>query len=168
MAKIKRSQFTTYMNITPESPAITESETATYALIGDGVSKAEIAMNAKTTEEQYIAEDSGSTSLDSYAPNMPVEMTAKLGDAVFGFIDQLRIDRAIAGEAETTIVNVWQYETGTPPSYPAEEQKVAISFEDFGGDAGAGIKEKYTINFVGAPVVGTFVITAGAEAFTAT
>jgi hypothetical protein len=156
MAKVKRSQFQTYLNTTPESPAVLASATATYKLIGDGVSAAEIAMNAKTTDEQYIGEDSGSKSVDSYAPNMPVEMTAKLGDPVFEFIDQLRIDRAIAGEAETTIVNVWHYETGSTPSWPAEEQKVSISFDSFGGDAGVGIKEKYTINFVGTPAAGNF------------
>jgi hypothetical protein len=156
MAKIKRSEIQTFLNTTPESPHILASALATYALIGDGVVSGEIDMGPKTTEEQFIAEDTASISIDSYSPKFPVEQTAIVGDAVFNFVDQLRLDRAILGDAETDIVNVWMYETPTSTAYPAEQQKVAISVEDVGGDGGAPVKLNYTINFVGNPVAGMY------------
>lgn len=159
MAKIKRSQIKTFMDITPSS-------TATYKLISDGVTTGKINMNPKTTEETYIGEDSATITVDSYAPTMPVEATAVSGDDVFDFIDGLRIARAVLDDAETTIVNVWLYETAVSPGvYPAEQQAVSIQIDDFGGDGGQAAKVNYTINYIGDPVVGTF--TVATSTFTA-
>ena len=167
MTKIKSSQALTYLNVTPESPHVLGSALATYALLGPGVTKADIGMNPETTDEQFIGEDSGTSSLDSYGPTMPISQTAILGDEAFNFIDQLRLDLAILGDAETDIVNAWAYETEVSPGvYPAEQQKVAISVEDIGDAAGSPIALNYTISYVGAAVVGTCVIATGA--FTAT
>lgn len=166
MAKVKRSEIQTFLNVTPESPHIMESEEATYALLGDGVVTGTINMNPKNTTETYIAEDNANTSVDSYAPTIPVEQTAKVGDSVFDYVDQLRLDRAILGDTETDIVNVWAYETGGPTAYPAEQQKVSISVEDFGGDGGMPVKINFAINFIGDPIPGTF--NATTKVFTAT
>lgn len=149
MAKIKRSEVMTFMDITPSS-------TATYKLIGDGVTSGAIGYNPKTTEETYIHEDSATITVESYAPTMPVEAVAVSGDSVFDFIDGLRVARATLDDAETTIVNVWAYESGGPTAYPAEKQDVSIQIDEFGGDGGTAVKINYTINFVGDPVVGTF------------
>lgn len=149
MAKIKRSEVMTFMDITPSS-------TATYKLIGDGVTSGAIGYNPKTTEETYIHEDSATITVESYAPTMPVEAVAVSGDSVFDFIDGLRVARATLDDAETTIVNVWAYESGGPTAYPAEEQKVSIQIDEFGGDGGTAVKISYTINFIGDPVAGTF------------
>jgi len=149
MAKIKRSEVMTFMDITPAS-------TATYKLIGDGVTTGAIGYNPKTTEETYIHEDSATITVESYAPTMPVEAIAVSGDEVFEFIDGLRVARATLDDAETTIVNVWAYESGGPTAYPAEEQEVSIQIDEFGGDGGTAVKINYTINFIGDPVVGTF------------
>lgn len=149
MAKIKRSEVMTFMDITPSS-------TATYKLIGDGVTSGAIGYNPKTTEETYIHQDSATITVESYAPTMPVEAIAVSGDDVFEFIDGLRVARATLDDAETTIVNVWAYEAGGPTAYPAEEQKVSIQIDEFGGDGGTAVKISYTINFIGDPVAGTF------------
>jgi hypothetical protein len=149
MAKIKRSEVMTFMDITPAS-------TATYKLIGDGVTSGAIGYNPKTTEETYIHQDSATITVESYAPTMPVEAVAVSGDDVFDFIDGLRVARATLDDAETTIVNVWAYESGGPTAYPAEEQKVSIQIDEFGGDGGTAVKISYTINFIGDPVAGTF------------
>jgi hypothetical protein len=155
--KIKRSQVQSFLNTTPLS-------TATYKLIGDGIVGGSIAMNPKITEETYIHQDSASISVDSYAPKMPVEGSAKAGDDVFEFIDALRRARATLADAETDVVNVWMYETGGPTAYPAEKQPVAISVDEFGGEGGVAAKIKYTINFIGPAVLGTF--NASTKAFT--
>lgn len=149
MAKIKRSQFKSFLNTgTLVSP--------TWSLLGDGVATATINYNPETVEETYIVDDMASIYVDGYAPNFPVEMTAKSGDAVFDFIDGLRKGRSVLNAAETEIVNVWLYRTPALGYYLAEKQAVSVQVDDFGGDGGAAAKLSYTINFVGEPVKGYF------------
>lgn len=152
--KVKRSQVKTFLDTTPAS-------TPTWSLLGDGVVSGKINYNPKTTEETNIHEDSASISVDSYAPAMPAEQTAKFGDEVFDFIDALRRARAVGADAETEIVNVWAYEAAVSGAYPAEKQAVAIAIEDFGGDGGQPVKINYTINYVGDALQGTFNPTTG-------
>lgn len=158
MTKIKRSQVMTFMNTTP-------SGSATYFLIGDGVSSGAIGYNPKVEEVTYIHEDNATTTVESYAPKFPVESIAVSGDEVFEFVDGLRIARAVLADAETDIVNVWAYESGGPTAYPAEKQKVSIQIDEFGGDGGTSTKINYTINFIGDPIAGTFNVST--KAFTA-
>jgi hypothetical protein len=149
MAKVKRSEVATFINTTPEA-------TATYELLGVGVTNAKIAYNPKTTEETYIHEDSATITIDSYAPNMEIEASAVDTDPVFEYVDALRKARAVLSDAETDIVNVWMYETPTTGAYPAEKQNVSIQLEDFGGEGGEAAKINFTINFQGDPILGTF------------
>lgn len=149
VSKVKRSKFATFMNITPEA-------TETYELIGEGVTNAEIGYNAETEEEIYIHQDSGVTDITAYKPTMPVEATAIQGDKVFEFVDKLRINRSVLGDAVTDIVNVWLYQTEQTGAWPAEKQKAAISIDSFGGEGGKPAKIKYTINYQGDPIKGTF------------
>lgn len=153
--KIKRSAVLTYMWTDPPTNTV-------YSLVGDGVVSGKISYKPKTTEEQYITEDSARVSVDSYAPSLPVEMTCKVGDAVFEYIDGLRIARATLEDAETYIFNVWNYKTGGPTACPAEKQLVAIAVEDFGEAGGVPVKLNYTIYFLGDPDPGTFNITTPA------
>lgn len=152
--EVKRSEFATFLNTTP-------SATATYSLVGDGVSSGTVNMNPKTTEEQYIHQDSATKSLDSYAPDMPIEATCKKGDAVYDYVDGLRKARAVGAAAVSDVVNVWLYETATAGAYPAEQQAVSVQVDSFGGDGGVGNKINYTINYQGDPVLGTFNPTTG-------
>ena len=147
--KIKRSQFKSFLNTgTILSP--------TWSLIADGVTTGKVNYNPKTTEETYIDADVASIAVESYAPTMPIEATAKNGDAAFEFIDTLRKGRSILGDAESEVVNVWLYETPALGYYPAEKQTVGIQVDDFGGDGGAATKVNYTINFIGDPVKGFY------------
>lgn len=153
--KIKSSQVKLFLNTTPAAAA-------TYSLIGDGVKSYKINYNPKTSEEHYVHQDTGSTSVDSYAPTVPVEMTAKIGDAAFEFIDTLRKARAVLADAETDIVSVWLYETPTAGAYPAEKQPVSIQIDDLTVEGGVPVKINYTINYLGDAVQGTFNPTSGA------
>ena len=148
--KIKRSLVQTYIDTSGSAGS------ETYFLLGEGVVGGKINMNPKTLEETYINADSASISVESYAPTMPVEQTAIGGDQVFEYIDSLRKTRAVLGDAETTIVNVWAYETGGPSAFPAEQQAVSIQIDDFGGEGGQATKINFTINFIGDAVAGTF------------
>lgn len=156
--KIKSSQVKLFLNTTPES-------TATYSLIGDGVKSFKINYNPKTTEEHYVHQDNGSTSVDSYTPTVPIEMTAKVGDAAFEFIDSLRKARAVGADAETDLVSVWLYETPTAGAYPAERQPVSIQIDDITVEGGTPVSINYTINYVGDKTDGAFNPTT--SAFTA-
>jgi hypothetical protein len=158
MAKIKRSEIQSFLDTTPTT-------TATYVLLGNGVTTGKISYNPKTLEETYVHQDSATITIEAYAPTMPVEQTAITGDPAFEFIDALRIARAVLDAAETHLVNVWMYEAGGPTAYPAERQDVSIQIDDFGGDGGAAVKINYTINFIGDPVPGTF--NASTNVFTA-
>ena len=155
MAKIKRSEVQTFLNTTPLSAA-------TYSLLGDGVKSGKIDYKPKVTDETYIHQDSATITVDSYAPTMPVSQTAIVGDAVFEFVDALRIARATLGDAETDIVNVWMYEAGGPTAYPAEKQVVSIQVDSFGGDGGAAVAIDFTVNFIGDPILGHFNATSKA------
>lgn len=157
MAKIKRSEILTYIDTTPAA-------SETWSLLGSGVTSGLVNLNPKTTEETYISEDNARISVDSYAPTMPVEMTCVTGDAVFEFIDGLRKSRAVLDDAETEIVNVWNYESGGPTAAPAEKQAVSIQIDSWGGDGGQATKINFTINYVGDPVAGTF--NTSSKAFT--
>lgn len=161
-SKIKRSKFRTFVNVTPAAEP-------SYRLMGDGVTDAAIDYSPQITTEQYITEDSGTNSLDAYAPTMPVDATAKLGDEVFAFVDALRKNRAIQDEALTDICNVWLYEDALDlydTVFPAEQQAVVIAVNNFGGAANVANKINYTIHYQGDPVQGTFDIAA--RTFTAT
>ena len=149
VSKVKRSEFMTFMNITPGS-------SATYHIVGEGVTNAEIGYNAETEEEIYIHQDSGVTDITAYKPTMPVEATAVQGDPVFDFVDKLRINRSVLGDAVTDVVNVWLYQEDQSGAWPAEKQTVAISIDSFGGEGGKPAKIKYTINYQGDPQKGTF------------
>lgn len=153
--KVKRSQVKTFLNTgTILSP--------TWSLIGDGVTTGTIQYNPKTSEETYIDQDSASIAVESYAPTMPVEATAKYGDAVFAYIDDLRRGREVLDYTETEIVNVWLYRTPALGYYLAEKQTVSIQIDSFGGDGGAATKINYTLNFISDPVIGSFNPTASA------
>jgi hypothetical protein len=152
---IKRSNFLSYLNTTP-------STTATYAKIGDGINSLKINMNPKVTQEQYISEDSARASVDSYQMEVPVSGKCKFGDAVFTYINTLFLSRATLADAETDMVNVWNFQTGGPTAAPAQKQPVVVAINDFGGDAGAPTSYSYTLHANGAPTTGTFNITTPA------
>jgi hypothetical protein len=148
--KVKRSQIATFVN--------TSSTTgASYQLLGVGVVTGKVAMNPKITEETYIHEDSATKIVESYAPTLPIEMTAHAGEPIFDYIDNLRQNRAVLDDAVTDIVNVNYYQSSNTSGYPAEKQSVAISIEDGpGGDGGSPAKISFTFNYVGNGLSGRF------------
>ena len=156
---VKRSEFKTFLNTGTTLVPI-------WSLVGDGVTSAKISYNPETTKEVFIHQNSGTTEIESYAPNMPIEAKAKDGDAVFDYVDAMRRRRAVLDDAKTEAVNVWLWDTPVSGEYPAEKQQVSIQWEDFGGDGGKAAMGNFTINFIGDPILGTF--DPEAAAFTAT
>jgi hypothetical protein len=153
MTKIKRSQVATYVNAT----GVATSSGTVYSLLGVGVPSATPNMNPKTTEETYVHEDTATISVDSYAPTMPVEMTAYTEDAVFTWLDDIRINRKVLADAESSIVEVRLYATSASGAYPATKQDVSVQIDNgLGGDGGSPAKVNFTFNYMGDPVQGSF------------
>jgi hypothetical protein len=147
--KVKRSLFKTFLNtgtlVTP-----------VWSLINTGVTSATVGYSPKTTEETYVHEDSATFTVDSYAPNMPIEASITNTEAAFEYLDAKRKARAVLGDAETEVVNVWLYKENANGLYLAEKQSVSVQIDNFGGDGGMAVKMNYTLNYIGVPVVGTF------------
>lgn len=148
---MKRSAFVTLINTTPTA------DKPTYAIIGDGVTDLSISYNPQTKTEQFINQDSADTSITGYQPSAPVTQQVKKGDAVFEFVNGLRKSRAIGEEAETTIITVDAFDTAAEENvYPAEQQKVSVQIDTFGGPATDPLSISYTLNYKGDAVAGTF------------
>lgn len=147
---MKRSAFITMIDTTPKG------ESRTYEMIGDGVTDLSITYNPQTRTEQFINQDSADTSVTGYQPNAPVTQQAKKGNLVFEFVNALRKSRSIGEDAETTIVTVDAFEEATEGAYPAEQQKVSVQIDSFGGPASDPLSIGYTLNYKGDAVLGTF------------
>lgn len=158
ITKVKRSQFATFLN--------TGGASEVWSRFGKGVTSQSIAYNPTVNSEQYIDEDSATSSVDAYAPTINTPQTAYAGDPVFEYVDNLRKTRAIGDDAVTDILLVYVYDKSAEGAYTAEKQKVSISVTDFGGDAGSSLSITYDLGFIGDPVGGTAAITGGNVTFT--
>lgn len=134
-----------------------------WSRIGDGITDATINANPEKTTEAYIHESNATTTLERYAPNMPVTGKAKYGDAVFNYILNLWNTRAVGTAAETYILNVEYFKTPvSTDQYPAQKQKVVISIDTPpGGAGGATAQIGYTIDYIGDPTNGLYDVSAG-------
>ena len=157
----KRSAFLLFVNTTPGA------EAGSYALVGDGVTELSISYNAQSSTNQYIHEDTATTTVTGYQPNAPVTSEVVKGDPAFEFINAMRRDLPVGSDAETDIVTVDLFD-GTGDSYPAIKQKVSVQIDSYGGPASDPLSIGYTLNWIGAGESGTFnpetkTFTAGAS-----
>ena len=155
--KIKRNKLAHFINVgTVDEPI--------WARINKGVSELSVSYNPEVTTEQYIGDENASSSIDSYAPNAPVTMTAYKGEPVFEFVDNIRKTRATGEDCRTQLLNVNIYEE-SESKYYAEKQDVLIQIDSFGGEGNVSIE--YTMLYDGDPVQGTVAINEGTVIFTA-
>lgn len=150
MSKIKRSKLAIFLDTSASA------ETPVWSLIGNGVTEQTIAYNPQTSDEIYVHQDTGTTDVESYKPNIPTPMTAIKGDPVFDFVDGLRKTRAIGSDARTKICIVYLYETETSGKFPAEQNECSVQIDDFGGAGGESVTINFTINLIGDPVIGQY------------
>lgn len=150
----KRSLFLMLINTTPKTAS------ATYAVVGDGVTELTVNYNPQTSTEQYIHQDSATTELTGYQPNAPATAQVVKNDPAFQFVNGLRKKRAIGSDAHTDVVLVDKYEIDAAASpdgpFPAERQPVSIQIDSYGGAASDPLSISYTINWRGDGVTGTF------------
>jgi len=146
VARMKQAIF---LNVAPTS-------SADYQLLGKGVSELSIEYNAQTTTEQDIISATASTEITGYQPTAPLSQKVDKGDAVFEFINDIRVKRKVLGDAATDIVLVDLWDTESSGAYPAEKQNVSISIDSYGGPATDPLSISYTVNFRGDSTIGTF------------
>ena len=146
----KRSAFKIFMNTTPKETS------ATYNIIGPGVTELSIAYNPQTSTNQYIHEDVANTDMTGYQPNAPVTGQAVPRDPVFDFVNEMRISLPVGSDAYTdgVLVDVFGKQTGG--AYAAQKQPVSIQIDSYGGAASDPLSIGYTINWRGSGVKGTF------------
>lgn len=159
MAKVKRSEFASFLDTTPAAT------NPTWSRIGDGVTTGMLNYNPEVITETYIHQDTATTTLERYAPALPLEAQCINTDAVFEFIDNLRRTRAVGTSAETDMLLVYMYETPTSTDkYPAELQPVTIQIDSFGGDGGTTNRINFTISFRGSATTGLYDVSANSFA----
>ncbi|MEF9968976.1 MAG: hypothetical protein RSD01_04270 [Ruthenibacterium sp.] len=158
--KIKRSKLAVFLNTG------TTAGKEEWSLVGDGVTEMSIAYNPQTSEVTYINQNSGVTDVESYKPTIATPMTALAGDAVFEFVDSMRMGRKVLSDCMTECLLVYLYKDAVAGGYPAEKNACAIQIDDFGGAGGESAKLNFTLNLQGDAVVGKF--DPVTKAFTAT
>lgn len=146
----KRSAFKIFMNTTPKETS------ASYSIIGPGVTELSIAYNPQTSTNQYIHEDVANTDMTGYQPNAPVTGQAVPGDPVFDFVNEMRINLPIGSDAYTDVVLVDVFGKQSGGAYAAQKQPVSIQIDSYGGSASDPLSIGYTINWRGSGVKGTF------------
>lgn len=155
--KITREQIVTYLNVSP-------SGTASYALLGTGITDYTLSFNPQTTTEKWIINKNATTSLDSYQIAGSVSQKAYFGDEVYDFVNGLRRSASVGGDNETDIIDIDTYDA-TSNAYKAIKYACTVSVTSYGGEADVVIE--YDINYNGDPIKGSVVITSGVPVFTA-
>ena len=146
MDKIKRVKLAHFLN------TATTAE-PTWSRMSKGITELTTSFNPEVTTEKYIGDDNASNSIDSYAPNTPISMTAF----------KIRKTRATGEDCRAQLLNVNIYEEETGKYY-AEKQDVLIQIDSFGGEGNVVIE--YTMLYDGDPVQGTATIANGVVTFT--
>jgi hypothetical protein len=149
--KVKRSQFATYLDITPEA-------TATYKLLGVGITEYGIAFNPQVDTEKWIIEDNARNDHTSNQKQGSVSQTIHLGDDCFEFVrsgmDQLNY--------KTNILDIDLYK-GVGGVYPAKLSAGIVAITNYMGE---NATIEYDLYYNGDAVDGTVTITGGVPTFT--
>lgn len=160
MRKIDRTEWVEFLNTTPSGAS------ATWNIIGVGITDKATDYNAEKTEEKWIINKNKTVTVDSYGLSSGVEQTAYKGDPVFEFVDDIRYRLKTGSEAQTTLLEIDKYSaqtSGNNTTYRARLWTVSIEITSNGGDTA---KVNYTINYVGDPTFGTVTFSNGVPTFT--
>jgi hypothetical protein len=147
--KNKRSQYQKFLDITPAS-------TASWKVIGIGVSEASVEFNPQVETEQWIIEDSARSDHTSNQKQLSVTQRCYKNDPEFEFINTGR-DK-LNYVSHILEIDTWNGNLG---SYPAKKSDCLITVTSYSGE-----EIEYTIYFNGDPEEGTATITDGVPSFT--
>lgn len=148
--KNKRSQYQKFLDITPSS-------TASWKVIGIGISEASVEFNPQVDTEQWIIEDSARSDHTSNQKQLSVTQKCYKNDPEFEFINSGR-DK-LNYVSHILEIDTWN---GSQGSYPAKKSDCLITVTSYSGE-----EIEYTIYFNGDPEEGTATISDGVPSFVA-
>lgn len=149
ITKIKRSQFQKFLDITPLS-------TATWKVVGIGITDANVAYNPQVDTEKWIIEDTARNDHTSNQKQISVTQKCYKGDLVFEFLNTGR-DK-LNYMSHILEIDTWN---GTSGSYPAKKSDCLLTVTSYSGE-----QIEYTIYFNGDPIEGSCSIANGVPTFT--
>lgn len=148
--KIKRSQFATYIDTTPNS-------TATYKILGIGITDYGISYNPQVDTEKWIIEDNARSDHTSNQKQSSVSQKIYKGDPCFEFVhaglDKLNYITHVLD------IDLWNGNNGT---YPAKLSSAKIVATQYMGEEAT---IEYDLYYEGNPTEGTVTITGGVPSF---
>lgn len=152
--KIDRSQWLAYLDTTPDT------ENATYAILGVGITEFAVAYNPQVDTEKWIIENTARNDHTSNQKQGSVSQKMYKGDPCFEFAHKA-CDKL---NYKTKILEVdrWNGSTG---SYPAKLSDAILVVTQKGGDNAV---LEYDLYFNGEPQEGTVTYTGDVPKFTAT
>lgn len=148
IVKNKRSQYQKFLDITPNS-------TATFKVIGIGITEANVSYNPQVDSEQWIIEDSARNDHTGNQKQISVTQKCYKGDPEFEFVNSGR-DK-LNYTSHILEIDTWN---GTNGSYPAKLSDCLIAINSYSGN-----QIEYTIYFNGDPTEGTASIADGVPTF---
>jgi len=151
IVKNKRSQYQKFLDITPSS-------TASWKVIGIGISEANVEYSPQVDTEQWIIEDTARNDHTSNQKQISVTQKCYKGDPEFEFINLCR-DK-LNCTSHILEIDTWNGNNG---SYPAKKSDCLITVTSYSGE-----QIEYTIYFNGDPIEGTASIADGVPTFTQT
>lgn len=155
-SKITREQFASFLNVTPEG-------TATWGLIGIGITSYGIAYNPQVNTEKWIIHKNATSSLESYQRQGDVSQKCYKGDPIFDYVNELRRTCGIGAKVQSQVldIDIWDEENDT---YKATKSNVIIAITNYMAEEAV---IEYTIYYNGDPIDGTATIEDGVPTFTA-
>ena len=153
--KINRSQFLTFLNTTPGS-------TATWSVLGVGITEYGVEYNPQVDTEKWIIEDSARNDHSSNQKQGSITQKCYKGDPVFEFINAGRDQLNYA--TEVLDVDRWNKNASTG-KYPAKKNKVIITINKYMGE---NAEIEYDIYYDGDPVEGEVSFTGNVPEFVET
>lgn len=145
--KLKRSLLAHCLNI-----GTTESQT--WERMGKGISEMAMSYNPEEESVKYIHEDSSTNELTGYNVTSDVTQKCYKGEAIFEYIDEKRKARAIGGDAETQMLDIYMYDELGEGVYSAEMSQVTVVISEFSGES-----ISYAVKRNGDPTIGYVTIT---------
>ena len=153
--KVNRSQFVTYLDITPTASS------ATYALLGVGITDYGISYNPQIDTEKWVVEDNARSEHTSNQKQGSVSQKIYKNDPCFTFVEAGR-DKL---NYITHILDIDRY-NGSNGTYPAKLSDGLVAITQFMNENAV---IEYDLYYTGDPVEGTVTISSeGVPTFTPT
>lgn len=150
--KINRSQFLTYLNTTPNSSS------ATWKILGVGITEFAISYNPQVDTEKWIIEDNARTDHSSNQKQGSVTQKCYKNDPLFEFVQAGRDE--LNYKTQILDIDMWN---GNGSSYPAKLTDGIITITSYMGE---NAEIEYDLYYDGDAVEGTVTIADGVPTFT--